>query len=150
MAQEAWQERESLAEALRLSWQEEGADPLLSTLADLRQQRLRLEADMRLLIAYDAASPPALQADRPGQRRGLSLRSPPRRDDDEINQAAGPPSPSRPMAMAPSRRRNEHPRRPDPQEVSSHGAAKPVPVVRQATPSDPRCCSGLGTPPAAP
>jgi hypothetical protein len=52
MAQEAWQERESLAEALRLSWQEEGADPLLSTLADLRQQRLRLEADMRLLMAY--------------------------------------------------------------------------------------------------
>jgi hypothetical protein len=41
MAQEAWQERESLAEALRLS-----------TLADLRQQRLRLEADMRLLMAY--------------------------------------------------------------------------------------------------
>jgi hypothetical protein len=52
MAQEAWQERESLAEALRLSWQEEGADPLLSTLADLRQQRLRLEANMRLLMAY--------------------------------------------------------------------------------------------------
>ena len=42
MAQEAWQERESLAEALRLSWQEEGADPLLATLADPRQQRLRL------------------------------------------------------------------------------------------------------------
>jgi hypothetical protein len=41
-----------LAEALRLAWQEEGADPLLSTLADLRQQRLRLEADMRLLMAY--------------------------------------------------------------------------------------------------
>ena len=52
MAQEAWQERESLAETLRLSWQEEDADPLLSTLADLRQQRLRLEADMRLLMAY--------------------------------------------------------------------------------------------------
>ena len=51
MAQEAWQERESLAETLRLSWQED-ADPLLSTLADLRQQRLRLEADMRLLMAY--------------------------------------------------------------------------------------------------
>jgi hypothetical protein len=52
MAQEAWRERESLAETLRLSWQEEDADPLLSTLADLRQQRLRLEADMRLLMAY--------------------------------------------------------------------------------------------------
>ncbi len=52
MAEEVWQERESLAEALRLSWQEEDADPLLSTLADLRQQRLRLEADMRLLMAY--------------------------------------------------------------------------------------------------
>ena len=52
MAQTAWQERESLAEGLRLSWQEEGDDPLLSTLASLRQQRLRLEADMRLLMAY--------------------------------------------------------------------------------------------------
>src|SRR5207344_1667369 len=41
MAQEAWQERESLAETLRLSWQEGDADPLLSTLADLRQRRLR-------------------------------------------------------------------------------------------------------------
>ncbi len=48
----AWQERESFAELLRLSWQEEDADPLLSTLADLRQRRLRLEAGMRLLMAY--------------------------------------------------------------------------------------------------
>jgi hypothetical protein len=52
MAEAAWGERESLAENLRLSWQEEGDDPLLSTLASLRQQRLRLEADMRLLMAY--------------------------------------------------------------------------------------------------
>jgi hypothetical protein len=52
MAEEAREERESLAESLRLSWQEEGDDPLLSTLAGLRQQRLRLEADMRLLMAY--------------------------------------------------------------------------------------------------
>lgn len=52
MAESAWQERETMAEELRLSWQEGGADPLLSTLASLRQQRLRLEADMRLLMAY--------------------------------------------------------------------------------------------------
>jgi hypothetical protein len=52
MAESAWQERESMSEELRLSWQEGGADPLLSTLARLRQQRLRLEADMRLLMAY--------------------------------------------------------------------------------------------------
>jgi hypothetical protein len=52
LAEAAWGERESLAESLRLSWQEEGDDPLLSTLAGLRQQRLRLEADMRLLMAY--------------------------------------------------------------------------------------------------
>jgi hypothetical protein len=52
LAMEAWRERESFAELLRLSWQEEDADPLLSTLADLRQRRLRLEADMRLLMAY--------------------------------------------------------------------------------------------------
>jgi hypothetical protein len=52
MAQQAREERESRAEELRLSWQQEGADPLLSTLAGLRQQRLRLEAQMRLLMAY--------------------------------------------------------------------------------------------------
>ena len=38
--------------ALRLARDEGGVDPLLSTLARLRQERLRLEADMRLLIAY--------------------------------------------------------------------------------------------------
>jgi AraC-like DNA-binding protein len=52
MAEEAWRDREDLAERLRLHLQEEGSDPLLSTLADLAAQRLRLEADMRLLMAY--------------------------------------------------------------------------------------------------
>jgi hypothetical protein len=52
MAEAAWQEREDLAEQLRLSLQEGGVDPLLSTLARLRGQRLQLEADMRLLMAY--------------------------------------------------------------------------------------------------
>jgi len=51
-AEAAWQEREEMAEHLRLSWSEGDIDPLLSTLASLRNQRLRLEADMRLLIAY--------------------------------------------------------------------------------------------------
>jgi hypothetical protein len=51
-AEAAWQEREEIAEQLRLSWDEGDIDPLLSTLASLRNQRLRLEADMRLLIAY--------------------------------------------------------------------------------------------------
>jgi hypothetical protein len=45
-------EREDRAETLRVSWEEGGIDPLLSTLEHLRQERLRLEADMRLLIAY--------------------------------------------------------------------------------------------------
>jgi hypothetical protein len=45
-------EREEEAQQLRLAWEEGGIDPLLSTLAGLRAQRLRLEADMRLLIAY--------------------------------------------------------------------------------------------------
>lgn len=48
----AWEEREEEARQLRLSWEEGGIDPLLATLASLRAQRLRLEADMRLLIAY--------------------------------------------------------------------------------------------------
>jgi hypothetical protein len=46
------EEQEQQAESLRVAWHEGGADPLPSTLARLRQERLRLEADMRLLIAY--------------------------------------------------------------------------------------------------
>lgn len=45
-------EREDMAESLRTAWSEGGEDPLLTTLASLHRQRLRLEADMRLLIAY--------------------------------------------------------------------------------------------------
>jgi hypothetical protein len=52
MSEEAWQEREDFAEDLRRSWQEEGVDPLLSTLRGLHEQRLQLEANMRLLMAY--------------------------------------------------------------------------------------------------
>ena len=51
-AEAAWQEREETAEGLRMSWAEEDTDPLLSTLTSLRNRRLQLEADMRLLIAY--------------------------------------------------------------------------------------------------
>ena len=51
-AEAAWQEREEMAEHLRLSWDEGDIDPLLSTLSSLRNRRLQLEADMRLLIAY--------------------------------------------------------------------------------------------------
>ncbi len=51
-AGEALQEREDMAEGLRMSWAEEDIDPLLSTLTSLRNSRLQLEADMRLLIAY--------------------------------------------------------------------------------------------------
>ena len=51
-AEAAWQEREELAEDLRTAWSERDIDPLLSTLSSLRNRRLQLEADMRLLIAY--------------------------------------------------------------------------------------------------
>lgn len=51
-AGEVWEEREETAQQLRLAWEDGGVDPLLSTLEGLRNQRLRLEADMRLLIAY--------------------------------------------------------------------------------------------------
>jgi hypothetical protein len=51
-AARVWEEREEEAGQLRVAWEEGGIDPLLSTLASLRAQRLRLEADMRLLIAY--------------------------------------------------------------------------------------------------
>jgi hypothetical protein len=52
MTEQILQEREDLTEQLRNSWTGGGIDPLLATLEDLRTQRLRLEADMRLLIAY--------------------------------------------------------------------------------------------------
>jgi hypothetical protein len=52
MAEAVWQQREELAEDLRRSWQEGGIDPLLSTLSRMAGERLRLEADMRLLMAY--------------------------------------------------------------------------------------------------
>src|SRR6266496_2980550 len=48
----AWQEREEMAEDLRTGWSEGDMDPLLSTLDSLRNRRLQLEADMRLLCAY--------------------------------------------------------------------------------------------------
>ena len=41
-----------MAEDLRTGWSEADIDPLLSTLASLRNRGLRLEAEMRLLIAY--------------------------------------------------------------------------------------------------
>lgn len=46
------EDREDMAESLRTAWSEGGEDPLLSALADLRRQRLRLEEELRLLIAY--------------------------------------------------------------------------------------------------
>jgi hypothetical protein len=46
------EEREEMAESLRNAWSGGGIDPLLDTLSGLRQQRLRLEEEMRLLIAY--------------------------------------------------------------------------------------------------
>ena len=48
----AWQELEEMAEGLRAGWSEGDIDPLLSTLTFLRNRRLQLEAEMRLLIAY--------------------------------------------------------------------------------------------------
>ena len=51
-ADQVWEERAEKARQLRLSWEDGGIDPLLATLSGLRAQRLRLEADMRLLIAY--------------------------------------------------------------------------------------------------
>lgn len=52
MAEETFREREDLAVALRAAWDNDGADPLLSTLERLQEQLLQVETDMRLLIAY--------------------------------------------------------------------------------------------------
>jgi hypothetical protein len=46
------QEQEDLAESLRNAWSYGDEDPLLSMLSGLRHQRLRVEAEMRMLIAY--------------------------------------------------------------------------------------------------
>jgi AraC-like DNA-binding protein len=46
------EELEEQAASMRVAWEDGGVDPLLSSLEHLRQRRLRLEADMRLLIAY--------------------------------------------------------------------------------------------------
>jgi hypothetical protein len=45
-------EREELAESLQNSWSYGDIDPLLSTLTRLQEQRLKLEFQMRILIAY--------------------------------------------------------------------------------------------------
>jgi hypothetical protein len=92
MAQAAWKKRESMAEALRRSWQEAGADPLLSTLTDLRQRRLQLEADMRLLMAYGRrfTHPRPYKLIDLANAAGMSISGVRIAfDDDEINQAAG-------------------------------------------------------------
>jgi hypothetical protein len=101
MAEATSQEREDLAEALRMSWDEGNADPLLTTLGRLREQRLQLEADTRLLIAYGRC----FSQPRPAPRRDLAaaagmsisgVRT--AYDTDEIDQAVGilqrPPAPT--------------------------------------------------------
>lgn len=52
LAEGTLREREELAGNLQLAWENAEEDPLLSMLERLRGQRLRLEEDMRLLIAY--------------------------------------------------------------------------------------------------
>ena len=50
-ADEAMREREDMAEGLRMSWAEEDTDPLLSTLADLRNRRLQRRCVEHLPLA---------------------------------------------------------------------------------------------------
>lgn len=45
-------ERTDTVQGLEAAWDQDGADLLLDTLAHLRRQRLRLEEQMRLLVAY--------------------------------------------------------------------------------------------------
>src|SRR5437773_3949406 len=85
-------EREEEAQQLRVAWEEGGIDPLLSTLADLRAQRLRLEADMRLLIAYARrfTHPRPYKLIDLAEAAGMSISGVRTAyDTDEIDQAAG-------------------------------------------------------------
>ena len=90
-AEEAWREREEMAEGLRMSWAEEDVDPLLSTLASLRNRRLQLEADMRILIAYGRCftHPRPYKLIDLANAAGMSISGiRTAYDDDEIDQAA--------------------------------------------------------------
>jgi hypothetical protein len=103
-AEAAWQEREDMAEDLRRAWSEGDIDPLLSTLSSLRQRRLQLEADMRLLIAYGRCftHPRPYKLIDLANAAGMSISGiRTTYDSDEIDQAAGilqrlPSSPPQP------------------------------------------------------
>jgi hypothetical protein len=92
MAEQTLLEREDLAAELRNSWAEGGIDPLLATLEDLRGQRLRLESDMRLLIAYGRrfTHPRPYKLIDLARAAGMSISGVRTAyDSDEIDQAAG-------------------------------------------------------------
>jgi len=85
-------EREDEAGQLRLAWEEGGVDPLLSTLAGMRAQRLRLEANTRLLIAYARrfTHPRPYKLIDLAEAAGMSISGARiAYDDDEIDQLAG-------------------------------------------------------------
>ena len=91
MAEAAWQEREELAEQLRLSLQEGGVDPLLSVLRQRRGDQLQAEADIRLLIAYARrfTSPQPYKLSDLASAGGMSISGARiAYDDDEIAQVA--------------------------------------------------------------
>jgi hypothetical protein len=52
VADQVHQQREELAEQLRLGWEDGDVDPLLGEVAAARRQMLAAEPTMRLLIAY--------------------------------------------------------------------------------------------------
>ena len=92
MAGSVWEAREAEAGQLRLGWEHQDEDPLLSTLASLRAQRLRLEADMRLLIAYGRrfVYPRPYKLIDLAEAAGMSISGVRTAyDTDEIDQAAG-------------------------------------------------------------
>lgn len=102
----AWQEREDMAEDLRRAWSGGDIDPLLSTLSSLRNRRLQLEAEMRLLIAYGRCftHPRPYKLIDLATAAGMSISGiRTTYDSDEIDQATGilqrpPSSPPQPAA----------------------------------------------------
>jgi hypothetical protein len=95
------EEQDQQAESLRLAWDEGRVDPLLSTLARLRQERLRLKADMRLLIAYGRrfTHPRPYKLIDLANAAGMSISGVRTAyDEEEVDQAAGilnrPPAPA--------------------------------------------------------
>jgi hypothetical protein len=91
VADQIHQEREELADQLRLAWEEGEVDPLLGEMAAARRQMLHAERRMRLLIAYgrEFVGPRPYTLEGLAQASGMSISGVRTAyDDDEVAEVA--------------------------------------------------------------